>query len=385
MRYFLIAGEASGDLHASQLMRALRNLDADAEFFFYGGDRMISAGGTCLCHYRTIAYMGFIPVLLHLRTILRAMRNCKHAILRIQPDVVILVDYPGFNLSIAEFVKVQTHIPVYYYILPKVWAWKEKRVRKIKTYLDERYSILPFEKAFFEGKHHCPIHYIGNPSVDEVHRFLDTSSVCRADFLSANGLEDKPVIALLPGSRLQEIKDNFRRMVLAALPYVKQGYQLVVAGAPDISDDYYSHFLKGISPSLLQDGLHVLRQQTFPVLQHAEAALVTSGTATLETALFRVPQVVCYYAPMGRLVRAVKPHFLKIKYISLVNLILDRELVRELIGDEVNVETLRRELSLILSGGEKRESILQGYDEMIRLLGEPGAPERAADRIVSSL
>ena len=251
--------------------------------------------------------------------------------------------------------------------------------------MDERYSILPFEKAFFEGKHHCPIHYIGNPSVDEVHRFLDTSSVCRADFLSANGLEDKPVIALLPGSRLQEIKDNFRRMVLAALPYVEQGYQLVVAGAPDISDDYYSRFLKGISPSLLQDGLHVLRQQTFPVLQHAEAALVTSGTATLETALFRVPQVVCYYAPMGRLVRAVKPHFLKIKYISLVNLILDRELVRELIGDDVNVETLRQELSLILSGGEKRESILQGYDEMIRLLGEPGAPERAADRIVSSL
>lgn len=385
MRYFIIAGEASGDLHASHLMRALRERDAAAEFYFYGGDRMIEVGGTCLCHYRSISYMGFVTVLRHLRTILRAMRDCKRSVLCVNPDVVILVDYPGFNLSIAKFVKMRTQIPVYYYILPKVWAWKEKRVRKIRAYLDERYSILPFETDFFEGKHQCPVHYIGNPSVDEVCRFQKTHPVNRSAFLAEHGLEDKPVIALLPGSRLQEIKDNFRRMVLAAFPYVERGYQLLVAGTADIPDAYYAGLLKGLSVCLDGGGVRVLRQQTYPLLQYAEAALVTSGTATLETALFRVPQVVCYYAPLGRIVRAVKPHFLKVKYISLVNLILDRELVTELIGDRVNPETMRKELSLVLSGGNRREKVLQGYEEMIRILGESGAAERAADMMLSSL
>ncbi len=385
MKYFLIVGEASGDLHASNLMRAIKENDSCAEFYFYGGDKMKEVGGTCLCHYRAIAYMGFIPVLLHIRTILHAMKKCKESILDISPDVVILVDYPGFNLSIAKFLKQRTDIPVYYYILPKIWAWKEKRIKKIKAFVDERFSILPFEIPFFEGKHQCKIHYIGNPSVDEICAYKESHPVNKKDFLTRNNLEDKSVIALLPGSRKQEIKDNFLQMVQATIPYIEKGYQLVVAGAPDIEDNVYQYYLRKITYNHLQQHLHILRGQTFAILQNAEAAAVTSGTAALETALFNVPQVVCYYAPLGKLIRKIKPFFLNIKYISLVNLILDQELICELIGDEVNPSRIQKELSSIIKGGEQRDKILHGYNEMVEKLGPEGAPQRAAEIIISLL
>jgi len=380
MKYFLIAGEASGDLHASNLMRALQAKDNAAEFVYYGGDRMKDVGGTCLCHYKDIAYMGFIPVLLHLKTILRAMKACKEAIVEAKPDVVILIDYPGFNLSIAKFLKSKTTIPVYYYILPKVWAWKEKRVKQLKAFVDERFSILPFEVPFFEDKHQCDIHYIGNPSVDEIVAYQKWHPADRLNFLARNKMEDKPIIALLPGSRLQEIKDNFQRMVTAVVPYIEKGYQVVVAGAPDITDTEYGKYLHG-TPALTAQhtAFHILRGQTFAILQHAEAAVVTSGTAALEAALFHVPQVVCYYIPAGKLIRMIKPYFLRVKYISLVNLILDRELVRELIADEANPATIRQELSRIVENGDKRAEILRGYEEMTQRIGPAGAPVRAAE------
>ena len=385
MKYFLIAGEASGDLHASNLMQAIKEQDASATFVFYGGDKMTAVGGKCLCHYRNIAFMGFIPVLMHLKTILRAMKACKKAIVEENPNVVILVDYPGFNLSIAKFVKENTSIPVYYYILPKVWAWKEKRTEKIKAYVDECFSILPFEVPFFEEKHQCKIHYVGNPSVDEICEYQKTHPAERPQFLTRNGMKDKPIIALLPGSRMQEIKDNFLRMVKAALPYAEKGYQLVVAGAPDIADNDYWQYLDRENIALPQESFFILREQTFAILQNAEAALVTSGTATLETALLRVPQVVCYYIPMGKWVRKIKPYFLKVKYISLVNLTVNKELVRELIGDEVNPAMMRYELSQILVDGNRRTSVAEGYDEMTRQLGEAGAPRHAAEMICKLL
>ncbi len=385
MRYFLIAGEASGDLHAANLMRALKEKDATAEFFFYGGDRMAAVGGECLCHYRSIAYMGFISVLLHLRTILKAMKACKKSIVETHPDVVILVDYPGFNLLMAKFVKEHTSIPVYYYILPKVWAWKERRVERIKAWVDERFSILPFEIPFFETKHNCPIHYIGNPSVDEICEYQRTHPTDRVSFLRMNGLADNPIIALLPGSRVQEIKDNFSRMVMASLPYMERGYQLIVAGVPEISDYDYRKYLEKAGVVVPDKNFSILKEQTFAILQNAEVALVTSGTATLETALFNVPQVVCYYVPFGKLIRKIKPYFLKVKYISLVNLMLDREIVRELIGDEVNGDMIRGELSHILSGGDKRAEMLSGYEEMIERFGASGAPQHAAELMLKLL
>lgn len=379
MKYFLIAGEASGDLHAANLMKALKKLDGNARFSFYGGDRMKAEGGNCLCHYKDIAYMGFIPVLMHLPTILHAMKRCKDDILREQPDAVILVDYPGFNLKMARFVKTHTSIPVYYYILPKVWAWKERRVAAIRSYLDDRLSILPFEVDFFEKKHHCPIAYVGNPSVDEVTAYCRQHPADRQEFLCRHDLADSPVIALLPGSRRQEIRDNLRRMVKAVEPYCKKGYQVIVAGTSDISDEMYADACEGCGC------VHLLRNCTYEILQHAEAALVTSGTATLEAALFRVPQVVCYYTSFGKLVRFIKSFALKVKYISLVNLVLDFPLVRELIGDEMNVRNLQYELSCILPGGTKREQMLEGYESMIKRLGEPGAPQHAASRILGML
>lgn len=386
MKYFLIAGEPSGDLHASNLMRALQAKDIAAEFVFYGGDKMKSVGGRCLRHYKEIAYMGFIPVLMHLRTILHAMKTCKRAIVEEKPDVVILIDYPGFNLSIARFLKEKTTIPVHYYILPKVWAWKEKRVKQLKAFVDERFSILPFEVPFFEGKHQCDIHYVGNPSVDEVVAYQEEHPADRLSFLSENKMGDKPIIALLPGSRVQEIKDNFQRMVTAVVPYIEKGYQVVVAGAPDISDTEYEQCLhNGLSQIVHNTAFRILRGQTFAVLQQAEAAVVTSGTAALETALFRVPQVVCYYIPVGKLIRMIKPYFLHVKYISLVNLILDRELVRELIGDEVNPEMIQRELSRIVKNGDNREEMLRGYEEMTQRLGPAGAPVRAAETMCDLL
>ena len=377
MRYYLIAGEASGDLHASHLMAALREQDADAEFRFYGGEMMQQVGGTLVQHYRDLAYMGFLPVMMHLPTILRGMKRCKADILEWKPDVLILVDYPGFNLQVARYVKSHSEIPIFYYISPKIWAWKEYRIRNIRRDIDHLFSILPFEVDFFERKHHYPIHYVGNPTVDEVDAYLQAHEADAAAFRSDNGLDDRPVIALLPGSRRQEIRGNLSRMVQAAEPFLQQ-YQLVLAAAPGFDDAYYQEWVG-------ETEVKVLRNQTYRILQHSTAALVTSGTATLETALFRVPQVVCYYAKAGRLVSLGKKLILKIPYISLVNLIAGKEIVPELLAEKMNVENLRLHLSSILPSGSARQLQLDGYEAMAQRLGAPGAARRAAKGMVSLL
>ena len=385
MKYFLIAGEASGDLHAAHLMKALKARDAEAQFQFYGGDEMLRQGGTLLCHYKNLAYMGFIPVLLHLRTILRGMEQCKRQIQEWRPDCVILVDYPGFNLKIAKFVKAHAICPVYYYISPKIWAWKEHRIKDIRANIDRLFSILPFEIEFFEKKHGYPISYVGNPTADEVAAFKTSYTESFAGFCAKNRLDAKrPIIALLAGSRKQEITDNLRKMCEAALPYVKQGYQLVLAGAPSVALDFYAKEFQrlGWEAQLLPA---IVQSQTYPLLSHATAALVTSGTATLETALFRVPQVVCYYIAMGKVVNMLRRWFLKVKYISLVNLVANEEVVPELVADAMNVDNVSRHLQRILPGGDERAKQLAGYERMAEILGEPGAPQHAAQEIVERL
>ena len=377
MKYYLIAGEASGDLHASHLMQALKQRDEAAEFRFFGGDLMTAVGGTRVKHYRELAYMGFVPVLLHLRTILRNMKMCKQDIAQWQPDVVILVDYPGFNLKIAKFVHsyhpspITHHPKVYYYISPKIWAWKEYRIKNIKRDVDELFSILPFEVEFFEQKHHYPIHYVGNPTAQEVRDFLSASS----QQLTANC--QKPVIALLAGSRKQEIKDNLPAMIEATRHLAGQ-YDIVLAGAPSIDPVYYQQFLAGSQVRLVVN-------ETYPLLAKATAALVTSGTATLETCMFRVPQVVCYETPLPRLIGFLKRYVLNVKWVSLVNLIANREVVRELVAETFSVDNIRRELEAILPGGAQRERMLSDYDEVHRILGDSHAPDEAARIMIEKL
>lgn len=375
MKYYLIVGEASGDLHASNLMKALVAEDPEAEFRFFGGDLMTAVGGTCVKHYRELAYMGFIPVLLHLRTIFSNMDRCKHDIEAWKPDVLILVDYPGFNLKIAAYIKKHTQIPIYYYISPKIWAWKEYRIKNIRRDVDKLFSILPFEVDFFRG-HHYPVDYVGNPCVDAVDSFLSTDTETKEQFYQRLNLESsRPVIALLAGSRKQEIKDNLSRMMEASRSFPQ--YQFVIAGAPGIAPEFYSHYLT--------DGAKIVFGETYRLLRHSEAALVTSGTATLETALFRVPQVVCYYTAAGKLVSFLRRHILKVKYISLVNLVSGSEVVTELVADGMTVDNIRRELSVIIEGGSRRIQMLSGYDRMIQILGTPGASERAAKLMVKYL
>lgn len=371
MKYYLIAGEASGDLHASRLMMSLKKTDKDAEFRFFGGDCMSAAGGQRVKHYRELAYMGFVPVLLHLRTIFGNMALCKRDISEWHPDVVILVDYPGFNLSIAKFVKAKTGIPVYYYISPKIWAWKEYRIKNIRRDVAEMFSILPFEKAFYEGKHNYPIHYVGNPTVEEVEYFKANYTGTFDEFCRANSLDSgRKIIALLAGSRKQEIKDNLPAMIEAASRYTDD-YQLVVAGAPGVAPGYYGKFVSGRSVSVIYD-------QTYALLTHSRAALVTSGTATLETALLNVPQVVCYETPIPKVIAFLRKHLIKVRYISLVNLIADREVVKELVADTFTVDNIAKELSRLLPDGEHRRAMLTGYDDVRRRLGNDIAPDNAA-------
>ena len=381
MKYYLIAGEASGDLHASHLMQSLKAQDGEAEFRFFGGDLMAAVGGTLVKHYRELAYMGFVPVLLHLRTILRNMEMCKQDIAQWNPDVVILVDYPGFNLKIAKYVHGLRHQPsafspqpspkVYYYISPKIWAWKEYRIKNIKRDVDELFSILPFEVEFFERKHHYPIHYVGNPTAHEVREFLNGREK------KEDGRNEKPIIALLAGSRKQEIKDNLPAM-MEATRHLTDKYDLVLAGAPSIEHEYYEQFLTDNSVRLVSD-------ETFPLLAKATAALVTSGTATLETCMFRVPQVVCYKTPLPQLIGFLKRHVLSVKYVSLVNLIADREVVKELVAETFSVDNIRRELEAILPSGEKRQQMLDDYDEVHQRLGESHAPDEAARTMIRLL
>lgn len=409
MKYYLIAGEASGDLHASRLMRSLRQKDPEAEFRFFGGDLMAAEGGTLVKHYRELAYMGFIPVLLHLRTILRNMKMCKQDIRDWQPDAVILVDYPGFNLSIAKYIRrwrdgavvrggeasssaesnlapphPRTLVPrVYYYISPKIWAWKEYRIKNIKRDVDELFSILPFEVDFFEKKHHYPIHYVGNPTAQEVREFLASPPTppqvgrgggCTSEFpLYLEGDRGR-LIALLAGSRKQEIKDNLPAMI-EATRHLADRYDIVLAGAPSIDRGFYEPFLQGCSVRLVSD-------ETYQLLSKATAALVTSGTATLETCMFRVPQVVCYETPLPRLIGWLRRRLLKVKYISLVNLIADREVVTELVAETFSVENIRRELEKILPGGEGRQPMLEAYEDVHRRLGESNAPDCAAELMI---
>ena len=402
MKYYLIAGEASGDLHASRLMRSLKAKDPEAQFRFFGGDLMAREGGTLVKHYRELAYMGFIPVLMHLRTILRNMKMCKRDIAEWRPDAVILVDYPGFNLSIAKFVhkwrgnlpsptthhpSPATHRPspithhpspithhpspkIYYYIAPKLWAWKEYRIKSLKRDVDELFSILPFEVDFFEGKHHYPIHYVGNPTAQEVREWLKNKELRVKN-------EELNIVALLAGSRRQEIKDNLPAMIKATR-HLAGRYDVVLAGAPSIEEDYYRTFIEGTHVRLVMN-------QTYQLLSEATAALVTSGTATLETCMFSVPQVVCYYTPLKHVIGFLRRLVLKVKYVSLVNLIADREVVTELVAETFSVSNIRRELEAILPGGDRRQQMLDDYREVYRRLGECNAPDRAAELMISYL
>lgn len=379
MKYFLIAGEASGDLHAAHLMKALLAIDPSASFRYYGGDCMQAVGGTLLCHYRHLAYMGFVQVALHLPTILRGLRRCKAEIDSWRPDAVILVDYPGFNLKIAKYVSRQALCPVYYYISPKIWAWKEHRIHAIRRYVDRLFSILPFEVDFFEKKHHYPISYVGNPTMDEVSAYLSEHGQPRPD---------GHTIALLPGSRRQEITDNLSRMLQAVKPLCTEGggepaWHIRIAVAPSMPRDLYTAIVQ--RAGLPARSVQLVEERTYDLLHHATAALVTSGTATLETALFRVPQVVCYFMRCGWLVSRIRPYFLKVPFISLVNLIVGREVVPELVAGDMTAEEVRRHLLHILPGAPGRAAMLQGYDELAGKLGQPGAPRRAAAEITQLL
>lgn len=376
MKYYLLVGEASGDLHASNLMKAIKAADNAAEFRFFGGDLMSAVGGERVRHYRDTAFMGFVPVLLHLHSIFSNMSFCKKDIVAWNPDVLILVDYPGFNLSIAEYIHKNTDIPVYYYISPKIWAWKEHRIKNIKRDVDELFSILPFEIEFFEKKHGYKINYVGNPCVDAVDAFLRGNPEERASFMRRNAIPDKPVVALLAGSRKQEITANLPVMLQAMKDF--PGYQPVIAGAPGIDKDFYKPYL--------EDGACIVFGETYNILNNAHAALVTSGTATLETGIFRVPQVVCYATPMARLYSWLKKRFLKVRFVSLVNLVAGKEVVRELVAADMRLENVKAELVKILPvDGEERKTMLNEYDRMLEILGEAGASERAASKIVALL
>ena len=398
MKYYLIVGEASGDLHASHLMRSLQQEDPEAQFRFFGGDLMSAVGGTRVRHFKELAYMGFIPVLLHLPTIFRTLKFCKQDITQWRPDAVILVDYPGFNLKIAKYlhkerIKAQKESAaiqnpalrgregvfpqVYYYISPKIWAWKEWRIRNIKRDVDQLFSILPFEVDFYENKHHYPIHYVGNPTAHEVRTFKALSSEKNKAPLLLEGQGEAPLIALLAGSRKQEIKDNLPAMIEAATPYASD-YQLVVAGAPSIDEDYYAPFIEGKPVTLVMN-------KTYELLSQATAALVTSGTATLETALFEVPQAVCYKTPVPRLIRFAFNHIIKCRYISLVNLIADRDVVPELLADRFSVENIRNELRRLLPGHDARTAMLFDYRIVQKKLGGDIAPDNAARLMVHYL
>lgn len=338
---------------------------------------MAAEGGTRVKHYKELAYMGFVPVLLHLGTIFSNMKRCKEDIVAWKPDVVILVDYPGFNLNIAKFLKKNTLIPVYYYISPKIWAWKEWRIKSIKRDVSEMFSILPFEVPFYEQKHKYPVHYVGNPTAQEVAEFRAGYHQTHEEFCRENNLDSrKPIIALLAGSRLQEIKDNLPAMIEVAERF--EDYQMVLAGAPSIEDEYYDKFLEGTP-------VRVVKNKTYQLLSHTMAALVTSGTATLETALFNVPQVVCYETPLPKLIRFAFNHVLKVDYISLVNLVANKEVVPEMFADKFTIDGIANELYKIMPGQPARERMLAGYQEVLRELGSKVAPDEAASIMVDLL
>lgn len=374
MKYFLVAGEASGDLHASNLMREIKKLDKEASFRFFGGDLMAAEGGVLLKHYRDMAFMGVIAVVRHARTILGNMSLCKHEISLWRPDVIILVDYASFNLKIAAFVKKQLPgIPVHFYISPKIWAWKEYRIKAFKKYIDKMYVILPFETDFF-AKHDFRVSYVGNPCVDSVTEFIE-KPFDEAEFRKKYGLDERPVLALLPGSRTGEIKGNLPLMVKVASEYT--GFQIVVAGAPGQGTEIYQAYLP--------EGTKLIFDETYSLLRIAYAAMVTSGTATLETAIFGVPQVVCYAVGPGKLPNWIFKHLMHVPYISLVNLIAGKTVVCELMGSLFREKMLRKAIDPLLSETTERSEMLAGYAEISERLGLPGAARKTAELICSEL
>lgn len=375
MKYYLIAGEASGDLHASNLMKELQVLDPEADFRFFGGDLMQAVGGTLVRHYRDMAFMGVMPVLKNLDKILNNMRVCKKDIRAYKPDIVILIDYPGFNLKIASFVKRRLRIPVHYYISPKIWAWKRFRIKSIRKNIERMYCILPFEKDFYLGMSY-KIDYVGNPLVDSIDDYKKQLKENPINFREEEGLPNKPILGILAGSRKQEIKDNLPTMLDVASHFPK--YQPVIAGAPGIDPDYYKRYTGSRY-------VKIVFNRTYDLLEHADAALVTSGTATLETALFKVPQVVCYDFPGGKAVNFIFKYLFHIPYISLVNLIATQAVVKELFGALFTEKGITEELQNILNHRAYRNAMLAGYDEVVRRMGSPGASKRTAELIYQSL
>lgn len=369
MKYYLIAGEASGDLHGANLIKALKKEDPDASFRFWGGDLMKAAGGTEVKHYRDLAFMGFAEVIMNLRTIFKNISFCKKDIDAYNPDVIIFIDYPGFNLRIAKWAKERGY-KTHYYISPQIWAWKEGRIKDIKSDVDEMFVILPFEKKFYEEKHNFPVHFVGHPLIDAIHnrKFIDPEV-----FKKENNLDQRPIIALLPGSRKQEISKMLEIMISIAEDFKE--YQFVIAGAPSQEADFYRKFLK-------TSNIDFIENKTYDLLSVAEAALVTSGTATLETALFKIPQVVCYKG--NQISYEIAKRVIKLDYISLVNLILEKEAVTELIQSDFNSKRLKEELQKILDT-DKRNDILADYNVLEKALGGNGASEKTAKLIFKKL
>ena len=369
MKYYLIAGEASGDLHGANLMQALAEIDPQAQFRFWGGDRMEAVGGKLIKHYRDLAFMGFWEVVTNLRTILRNIDLCKGDITAYQPDALIFIDYPGFNMRIAKWAK-QQGIPTHYYISPQIWAWKENRIKAIRRDVDAMYVILPFEKDFYEGKHQYPVHFVGHPLLDAIAARREVSMEV---FKRENGLDERPIIALLPGSRKQEIAKMLSVMLSVVGSY--HPYQFVIAGAPSLGYDFYRQFIR-------EENVHFVSGKTYDLLSHAHAALVTSGTATLETALFRVPEVVCYRG--NWISYQIAKRVISLKYISLVNLIMDAPVVTELIQGDLNTRNLKVELDKLLDPAY-RDKLQRDYQALRERLGNEGASRRTAQAIYDSL
>ncbi|MCI4442092.1 MAG: lipid-A-disaccharide synthase [Lentimicrobium sp.] len=369
MKYYIIAGEASGDLHGSNLMKALYQEDSNADIRFWGGNLMQDVGGTLVKHYKELAFMGFVEVLFHLKTILNNITICKKDITAFQPDVIVFIDYPGFNLRIAKWAK-EAGFKTHYYISPQIWAWKESRITDIKRDIDKMYVILPFEKDFYEGKHHFPVEFVGHPLIDAIHN----QPIVDGDvFRKENQLNDKPIIAILPGSRKQEITKMLSVMLSVVNDFPE--YQFVIAGAPSQEFSFYEGFITN-------ENITFVSNQTYPLLQNATAALVTSGTATLETALFKVPEVVCYKG--SSISYQIAKRIITLKYISLVNLIMDKEVVTELIQENCNTKRIREELKKILDSNY-RQVLLHQYDVLEEKLGGIGASQKTAKLIVGDL
>jgi len=368
MKYYIIAGEASGDLHASNLMRALKETDPKAEFRFWGGDLMEKQGGTLVKHYRKLAFMGFVEVLFNLKTILRNITFCKEDIKEFNPNAIIFIDYPGFNLRIAKWAKAENY-QTHYYISPQIWAWKENRINAIKRDVDHMYVILPFEKKFYEEKHNFPVHFVGHPLIDAIAQ-KDLPDV--AVFKKEHQIDDRPIIAVLPGSRKQEISKMLEVMLSITQDFPE--YQFIIAGAPSQDAEFYSAFIK-------KKNIKLVMNQTYNILSLSKAALVTSGTATLETALFKVPEVVCYKG--SYISYHIAKRIINLNYISLVNLIMDREVVKELIQEDFNKKALKTELKKILNE-ERRTQIFENYYDLEQKLGGKGASQKTADLIVAA-